>query len=47
MEHIRGLVAAEPGRPTGSWSHGAVGPVQLGDFRDRAPRGVLLAGLGE
>ena len=34
-------------RRVGVWPQGRVGPVQLVDFRGRAPGQVLLAGLGE
>ena len=44
---ITGLVGAVAGGRVGWWPQGRVGPVQLGDFRGRAPGEVLLAGLGE
>ena len=44
---ISGLAATVPGVRTRWRAQGRVGPVQLGGLGDRAPRQVLLAGLGE
>jgi hypothetical protein len=47
MANVVGLVAALPGGCVGIWAQGRVGPVELVDFRCRAPGLVLVAGLGE
>ena len=47
MPAVPRLVAALPGRGVGEWSQGGVRPIQLADFRGRAPCEVPPACFGE